>query len=1161
MKLARLELRRFGRFDDAALEFGADPAAAGGVHVVFGPNEAGKSTTLDAIRYTLYGMPTGRSSEPSYDFRFAKKDIRTALALLLDDGSELAFARNRGTKVSVLDPVTGDPDQPRADRLAGVLAGVPKELWQTRHGLNQQTLREGAKALLDGGSTGEALFAAAAGMVGARRVLDEIRSQRQSMLGDSGRSGTLHDAVSALKESTTEFNRARRAAAGFDDADAERASLCERIESTRAEHAAATAELATLERALAARPVVLERARLVAERDAVDGVPEDWSAATQQRFDAAAAIVRGAHPRIAELEVRIADLRTRLDGLRADPVLLAIGDRIDALHQRIGAVDAARDALPQLRSAVRAAEDAHAHALEAVDGIELPTREARAALADIVPRRAALEAAEAASRVALDQARTRTGAVDGAAGPDVDADELARIEAVIAVARRVDEPALVREELRLAESAEVLDAAAARIAPSAPSVEALERLPIPAATVRSEFEAASASLDARVDEAQRVLELATKKLGEHEAELERLVAASGDVPDQATLERLRGERATAWQAVRDVIAAPTLDGGDAVLGRMDVAIDAADAYADRMVAGAERVGTAKALQESIDQDQRRIAAATEQLEAAATERRALDTRWRELWQPAGIEPGSIAAMREFVDRVDLLRERRGAMADRRLEVRSARDALERAITSLGAALGVEFDPGTQLDVALERAERRRDELASRRSERIHAAGSLQQATAAVSDATEALAASQADWEQALVATGLTGTSTCAAATRRLELLDELVAADAAVRTARVRTADTEALVATFAADVEDLLRGLDEATRALIGDHEPAVAVVALRQVVATVTADARSIEALQERLDEATTQLQQLRVEQAGAEAELNDLVDQGGAADVAALTAAADRWRIRAELDEQVAARDRELLAEARMTSAELEAVLAEADEPIIAARIDELRARVSELTTQLATLDAARGEQERVLGALTTERAQAEARARQQDARATLERLVPEYRRLMLQEALLQSMLEQAAQRERGPLVERASRYFEQLTGGEWRRLVTGIDDDGTQQAQVERASDGALVDIASLSEGTRDQLFLALRLAVLVDGAARGESMPLVVDDILLTFDDARAAATMQLLAEISAHMQVIFLTHHEHLVDLATRTIDADVLRMHRLDDLVAAPVS
>ncbi len=77
---------------------------------------------------------------------------------------------------------------------------------------------------------------------------------------------------------------------------------------------------------------------------------------------------------------------------------------------------------------------------------------------------------------------------------------------------------------------------------------------------------------------------------------------------------------------------------------------------------------------------------------------------------------------------------------------------------------------------------------------------------------------------------------------------------------------------------------------------------------------------------------------------------------------------------------------------------------------------------------------------------------------------------------------------------------------------------------------------------MSEGSRDQLYLALRLSALELQIEQGLNMPLIADDLFINFDDRRTAAGLQVLGELSRKMQVIFLTHHDHLVPLAREVL-------------------
>jgi uncharacterized protein YhaN len=73
---------------------------------------------------------------------------------------------------------------------------------------------------------------------------------------------------------------------------------------------------------------------------------------------------------------------------------------------------------------------------------------------------------------------------------------------------------------------------------------------------------------------------------------------------------------------------------------------------------------------------------------------------------------------------------------------------------------------------------------------------------------------------------------------------------------------------------------------------------------------------------------------------------------------------------------------------------------------------------------------------------------------------------------------------------------------------------------------------------MSDGTRDQLFLAFRLASLENYGAATEPLPFIADDVLVHFDDDRSAATLELLAEFGRRNQVLLFTHHRSVRDLA-----------------------
>ncbi len=121
------------------------------------------------------------------------------------------------------------------------------------------------------------------------------------------------------------------------------------------------------------------------------------------------------------------------------------------------------------------------------------------------------------------------------------------------------------------------------------------------------------------------------------------------------------------------------------------------------------------------------------------------------------------------------------------------------------------------------------------------------------------------------------------------------------------------------------------------------------------------------------------------------------------------------------------------------------------------------------------------------------------------------------------------------------------------GRYSGLRVGAGADGTPVLLAVR-SDGGTASAPELSDGTRDQLYLALRLASLERYARANEPMPLVLDDVLIHSDDERASAALQVLGEVARTTQVLFFTHHARLVELARAALGPARLAEHVLPD-------
>ncbi|GAA1832964.1 hypothetical protein GCM10009836_08870 [Pseudonocardia ailaonensis] len=142
--------------------------------------------------------------------------------------------------------------------------------------------------------------------------------------------------------------------------------------------------------------------------------------------------------------------------------------------------------------------------------------------------------------------------------------------------------------------------------------------------------------------------------------------------------------------------------------------------------------------------------------------------------------------------------------------------------------------------------------------------------------------------------------------------------------------------------------------------------------------------------------------------------------------------------------------------------------------------------------------------------------------------------------LQRETLRSELEGYERRHSSPLLDQAGTLLARLTGGRFTALRPAGTDTRTL---VALRADGEELSPERLSEGTADQVFLALRLAGIrqlqAERRAAGlPAVPVVLDDVLMTFDDERATAALAVLAELGEEWQILLFTHHGHLAALA-----------------------
>ena len=650
------------------------------------------------------------------------------------------------------------------------------------------------------------------------------------------------------------------------------------------------------------------------------------------------------------------------------------------------------------------------------------------------------------------------------------------------------------------------------------------------------------------------------------------LAADAPVLDATALRDARAARARTWEAVRAAlgsgVAAPA---AAALAAEHERAADAADEIADARLQRAEDVAR-------LADVERELAVLAHDIEELGHRRERHDSvleraaaAWSSAWAPVGAlapapaEAGAWLATRDAV----LAHLADAASAAERAETAETLRAQHTSAlcTALGADAAARTD-GLPLSALIELADARLDALrgdaeqAGRAAEAIaRTVAEREDAEAGLARAEAALARWQDEWSalragcglaEALEPDGALGAlRAIEQATRDQERLDLLTADIDAIDARRhaFEAAITELVTATAATDLAE----------------QPVTAAAAVLHRRATeARAAAAEREALAAELAELETEQAEAEAIAAEAEQELTALRTAAGAPDDVALALREDASVRAVELRAEIAQLDGDLARAGGAPAAEVAEAVAALDADALPARVEELEAlamvRRSERDDAGKALTRARDELARL------ERSEEAAEAAQ--AKASLEAQIQEHAERYARARLAQRVLRDAIARYRsaheGPLLARANALFPALTCERYARLETDIDE-RDEDVLIAVTADGSRRRVPELSDGTREQLFLALRLAAIERHVATAEAVPVLFDDVLLESDDQRAQRILAALAELATQTQVLVLTHHRHLVEIARATLPKRRLDVIELSETAAtgpvAPVT
>ncbi len=1163
MRLSRLLLLAFGPFTDTVLDFDSGPA---NLHLIYGPNEAGKSSALRAMTDLRFGIPA-RSQD---DFIHPFKQMRIGGVFMDGSGQAIGVVRHkgRGATLTRFDSGTGQPDLGLAvtrELEVALTGGLQRGEFETLFGLNHFRLREGGDLLLKGeGELGSALFEASAGTLGIAAILAGLDNDAKKLYNPH------RAAKSSINEAWRQYEEQKQNLRQTQTKPNDWQCL-------QRAHEAAKARLAELEQGLETQrrrenelielrnvePLLRGHDRVLAELQGYADIPDLPENAVQLRMQAEGELLSNRQI-IAKAKRELGECAERLATLTIEPALLKHSQAIERLSS--GLEPAVRSRL-EIRRQHLVIEKMQTDIAAATARIGLVAGE----LEDILP--------SAGDRASLDHHLQEIGTLRVM----LDAYRKQAAKAEEALQQHFEEtPALPEQSncqalnLALREAQGLGDVSrnktemgrrlrnlASQLAQSLSdmNIATVESLQSVQPLLENEITDTRRALSDIDNEMLRLRNDAARLRRELEEQhvRKRLFQAEGEVVTAETLRLARELRDSLWQQVRrayvDKQAALT-ERETSLPDAFEASQGKADRQADILRTDAKRAAGFEECIAVIVQKEKHLQEIAKELQDMAARSQAVQSDWSQRLASTGLPGLQPDSLREWqVFRLNAL-ELHDRLAMQQAELELAAAEAEEAASALSAALrAVDCKPAgsvnsKDLPALIEQAvqwEKSATLAQGQHKERIK---SIRRQQKEKEEACKGIAVTEASlrhhqdgllqWHGRL---RLKPDSPPAAVKARLEELDAIERQIVQLGDALAHKAQHQAVIDDLEAQSRQLADLLGEPHSGQVDDF-----IDRLRQRLNSSKEQAQQRKSL---LSDQARSEKELGLAQTGLDAQTDRLERLCLAAHVGSTGQLPEReqaatlkrlardklLQLRQQL-EQASVRDEQTL---RQRLAGLDAVA-----------IDSERERCKTEIARLEQEQAAARQQEeqarRELETIDTSDSAAKARESMESAAARWRTALLPWARLRLAHALLAEALNRFRERAQAPMVASASAYFSLMTGGRYEKLLAE-EQEGKPVLRALR-TDGARIGVEAMSEGTADQLYLALRLAALELRRDSHPQMPLVLDDVLVTSDDQRAANILRALAHFAQGGQVMLFTHHQHLIELAKMALGGDELAFH-----------
>lgn len=1174
MRINRLDLMAFGHFTEKSLDLSDGNL---GLHIIYGDNEAGKSTSLRALIGWLFGIDT-RTKD---NFLHSNPKLRVGGELQLLDGEKIEFIRRKGNKDTLLKYGSNAPfDESRFTRF--LPAGIDQTLFTKLWGIDHGRLIAGGHELLEqSGDLGQALFSAAVGTANLRKILEDMQNSAVGIFKPRGSNAVLNKAISDYKDAQKRMRDATLPVSNWKALQKNLLKINADISGVEQQINEKNKQKNRLERINRVKGALAQRRNYLAKIETLGTVlllPQDF--ADQQKT--ANETLQDALNSKERLEAKLDALNKEFGSLSIREDLLKNEDAILRLYKDLGAVEktiADRPGQDGKRRLLR--NDAQTllksirpdMALDEADQLR-PLLNNKKWISGLVRKHSLLTQKEAGCKAELkelqDEQKSLKSKLEDISQSNID---LPQLKASIASARKAGDIEQRLDDINIQAAQENAAWANefARLGHYHGTADALLSMILPVPETIDRFEKENDALIEKSKTASRKKQEVEDEKKQAEQELNALLLKE-DVPKITDLEASRKDRDHGWELIKQKyiqqLDNDSPDINDRLLAYTHVSdlptvyekkVKQADNISDRLRLDADQVVKRAELEAKIDSMASRLADLSAILKKTKKDQTDFDVRWTDIWTPLNIIAGTPREMKQWLLRAERLIEKiqtAQAVSTNKEKLSDACDQLRELVSTQI----YQFDPlqktkGKRLEALISLCEQRIEQEQKERDKRNEIERSLKDAHIRLKRTRDELKTVKNDltawsdeWKKAIEGLSLKPDVHPETATETFDNLVVFFQKFDQSEELRKRIYGMDKVEKDFHLKVYEFAERIELKTNA-----QDAVTIAAQLHRDLNVAREVRASSIkLKEQLDEKKQEIKEVNITIRHSQKKIIELKKQAGVETDEALISSAEKSDNKRELLKHIETLEQELnrngdglsidALENELNNCEIDAIEAEIEK--ISLELKELQSQRDNLRDQRRTIQ---NEIEEKDGGALAANASAQAEAHLAD----IARHAEHYLRFQIGALILEQQIEDYRKKNQAPVLGRAGELFSKLTLGSYAGLRDELDASGKPILLGVRPDDHEVA-IAGMSDGSRDQLYLALRLATIEQHIKKEEPMPFVIDDILIGFDDDRTRVCLEVLAQLSTHIQVLLFTHHKRVLELATSCNESNRIFQHRL---------